>query len=45
LLESWRKLHEATGGHVDLDWDKLQGLSYQARHVSREETWLQKLLR
>jgi MFS superfamily sulfate permease-like transporter len=45
LLESWRKLHEATGGHVDLDWDKLQGLSYQAKHVSREETWLQKLLR
>jgi MFS superfamily sulfate permease-like transporter len=43
LLESWRKLHEATGGHVDLDWDKLQGLSYQTRHVSREETWLQKL--
>jgi MFS superfamily sulfate permease-like transporter len=42
LLQSWRKLHEATGGRVDLDWDKLQRLSYHTRHVSREGTRLQK---
>jgi ABC-type transporter Mla MlaB component len=35
LLQSWQKLHEAGGGHVDLDWDKLNGLSYHTRKPSR----------
>jgi MFS superfamily sulfate permease-like transporter len=29
LLESWQKLHEATGGRVHLDWNQLQGVSYK----------------
>lgn len=35
LLESWQKLHEATGGRIHLDWDKLRSLSYQTRSVPR----------
>jgi MFS superfamily sulfate permease-like transporter len=35
LLRSWQKLHEASGGHVHLDWDKLNGLSYQTRKLPR----------
>ena len=35
LLESWHKLHEATGGRVHLDWDKLRSLSYQTRSSPR----------
>ena len=35
LLQSWQKLHEAGGGQVLLDWDKLNGLSYQVRKRPR----------
>jgi MFS superfamily sulfate permease-like transporter len=35
LLQSWQKLHEASGGHVHLDWDKLRGLSYETRKRPR----------
>lgn len=35
LLQSWQKLHEAAGGHVHLDWDKLHGLSYETRKQPR----------
>ena len=35
LLQSWQQLHEAGGGHVFLDWDKLNGLSYQTRKPAR----------
>jgi MFS superfamily sulfate permease-like transporter len=45
LLESWVKLHRSSGGKVDLDWDKLNGLSYHARKDVREATgwwnWIQ----
>ncbi|MBA5866798.1 MAG: SulP family inorganic anion transporter [Nitrospira sp. CR1.3] len=45
LLESWAKLHRASGGKVDLDWDKLNGLSYHARKDVRQATgwrkWIQ----
>ena len=32
LLESWHKLHEATGGQVQQDWNKLHGISYHVRN-------------
>lgn len=35
LLESWQKLHEATGGRVHLEWDRLRGLSYKTRRHPR----------
>lgn len=35
LLQSWQKLHEATGGHVQLDWDKIRSLSYQTQSAPR----------
>ncbi|BFU94674.1 MAG: Sulphate transporter [Nitrospira sp.] len=38
LLESWAKLHAASGGRVNLDWDKLNGLSYHARKDVRAAT-------
>jgi MFS superfamily sulfate permease-like transporter len=44
LLESWQKLHEATGGRVHLDWNKLRGISYHARKEPRNATWWQKWL-
>ena len=44
LLESWQKLHEATGGQVHLDWNKLRRISYQVRKEPRSATWLQKWL-
>lgn len=44
FLENWRRQHESTGGKVDLDWEKLRGISYHARQESRSTTWLQKLL-
>lgn len=36
LLQSWQKLHEAGGGQVLLDWDKLRGLSYETRKAPRK---------
>jgi MFS superfamily sulfate permease-like transporter len=44
FLENWQRQHESTGGKVDLDWDKLRGISYHAGQESRNTTWLQKLL-
>ncbi|MDO8354827.1 MAG: SulP family inorganic anion transporter [Nitrospirota bacterium] len=44
LLESWQKLHEATGGQVHLDWNKLHGISYHVRKGPRSATWWQKWL-
>jgi MFS superfamily sulfate permease-like transporter len=45
LLESWVKLHIASGGKVDVDWGKLHGVSYQTRTNVRQATnpqkWLQ----
>jgi len=38
LLESWAKLHAASGGRVNLDWDRLNGLSYHARKDLRAAT-------
>ncbi len=35
LLQSWQKLHEAGGGRIHLEWDKLNGLSYQTRKQPR----------
>ncbi len=36
LLQSWRKMHEGTGGRVVVDWDKLCGHSYQIRQIPRD---------
>jgi MFS superfamily sulfate permease-like transporter len=36
LLESWQKLHEGTGGKVDIPWDLLRNLQ-QHRQTSEEE--------
>jgi MFS superfamily sulfate permease-like transporter len=36
LLESWQKLHEGTGGKVDIPWDFLRNLQ-QHRQDSQEE--------
>jgi MFS superfamily sulfate permease-like transporter len=36
LLESWQRLHEGTGGRVDIPWDFLRNLQ-QHRHRSEEE--------
>jgi MFS superfamily sulfate permease-like transporter len=36
LLESWQKLHEGTGGKVDIPWDFLRNLQ-QHRQTSEEE--------
>ncbi|HXH86191.1 MAG TPA: hypothetical protein VNI35_05155, partial [Nitrospira sp.] len=44
LLESWRKLHEASGGKVEMDWDALTGLTYQRRKDAHEATGLRKWL-
>lgn len=44
LLESWQKGHEATGGLVHLDWNKLHGITYHVRKDSRNATWWQKWL-
>jgi MFS superfamily sulfate permease-like transporter len=35
LIESWQKLHKATGGRVQLEWDRLRGLSYKTRRHPR----------
>jgi MFS superfamily sulfate permease-like transporter len=32
LLESWAKLHNQKGGHVMVDWEKLQTKTYHVRH-------------
>lgn len=46
LIESWQKLHEADGGRVRLDWDKLRAHSYHARQAPRHpESPIAKLLR
>ncbi len=37
FLESWKKLHEANGGQVSLDWDLLKTRTYQVRHGRRPE--------
>jgi MFS superfamily sulfate permease-like transporter len=44
LIESWTKLHRASGGKIDLDWEKLNGLSYHARKEARQATGWQKWL-
>lgn len=44
FLENWQRQHESTHGTVDIDWEKLRGISYHARQASRHTTWLQKLL-
>ena len=44
LLESWTKLHEASGGKVEMDWDALTGLTYQRRKDAQEATGLRKWL-
>lgn len=37
LLESWTKLHSATGGQVHLDWEAMRALSYQTRTAPRPD--------
>jgi MFS superfamily sulfate permease-like transporter len=44
LLESWRKLHEASGGKVEMDWDALTMLTYQRRKDAQEAAGLRKWL-
>jgi MFS superfamily sulfate permease-like transporter len=46
ILESWTKLHEQKGGHVAIDWDKLQARTYHVRHRKkdpRSEKWYDRL--
>ncbi|MGQ0809902.1 MAG: SulP family inorganic anion transporter [Nitrospiraceae bacterium] len=35
LLESWKNMHESTGGRVVLDWNKLRGRSFEGRQSHR----------
>lgn len=44
LLQNWKRQHEATYGKVSGDWEKLKRLSHQARHATRDASWLRKLL-
>jgi len=37
LLQSWKNLHEANGGQVLLDWERLQGRTYQTRRARRHQ--------
>lgn len=36
LLESWAKLHDQKGGHVMVDWEKLQTKTYHVRHRKKD---------
>jgi MFS superfamily sulfate permease-like transporter len=36
LLESWTKLHNQKGGHVMVDWEKLQTKTYHIRHRKKD---------
>lgn len=44
LIENWQHQHESAHGTVDINWDKLRGLSHQGRKEPRAQTWWQKLL-
>jgi len=44
LLESWTKLHKASGGKVELDWDALTELTYQESKEATQATGLRKWL-
>jgi len=37
LLQSWKNIHEANGGQVLLDWERLQNRTYQTRRARRQQ--------